>query len=72
MKTKIDDVEYEVEIILPDDFGFNKQLYDKMIQIWMTDWIKSVNEENLKIKRELRIKKLNKINDENKKDNDCF
>lgn len=57
MKIKIDNKEFDIETKLPPR-------YEDVVsvQMVMEDWLKLIKKQQLKEKRELRVKKLNEIN----------
>lgn len=57
MKIKIDNKEFDIETKLPPR-------YEDIVsvQMVMDDWLKLIKKQQLKEKRELRVKKLNEIN----------
>lgn len=57
MKIKIDNKEFDIETKLPPRYEDAVS-----VQMVMDDWLKFIKKEQLKEKRELRIKKLNEIN----------
>ena len=61
MKIKIDNKEFDIETKLPPRYEDAVS-----VQMVMKDWLKLIKDQQLREKRELRVKKLNEINDRQK------
>lgn len=62
-KKKINIGDFEWELKFPDDFLDNSSVNE-----YMNEWIKVIEKNKLKEKRELRLKKINEINAKQNKD----
>jgi len=62
MKINKDGIEYDVEFTLPSELENNIS-----INVYMNEWSDLFNKQELKKRREIRLKKLNRINKKREK-----